>query len=116
KVIAPTEPKPDDLWDIPISLSLRAAKDLRDLLPMDEHSYIFGHGPAFSDGRAYVLYTALDEAKKTALYLMRIREFFDAPIDPRKDRLSRLVFAQVIEEQQARERRLLEVLVTLILF
>ena len=112
------EPKPerDLVWDIPIDFCLRGAKALRDQLRMGEQDYLHVAGAARADCREHVLYTALDEVKKTALYLMRLREFFDAPIDPRDNRLSRLVFLQVLEEQQARERRLMEVLVTLILF
>jgi hypothetical protein len=112
------EPKPerDPVWDIPIDFCLRGAKALRDRLHMDEQDYLHVAGAARADCRAHVLYTALDEVKKTALYLMRLREFFDAPIDPRENRVTRLVFSQVLEEQQARERRLMEVLATLILF
>jgi hypothetical protein len=73
-------------------------------------------GQAWHDARAYVLYTALDEVKKTSVYLMRLRELLDETFDTEPDRISRLVHTQVREEQEARIRRLLEVLLTLILF
>lgn len=118
KLAKALEPKPerDPIWDIPIDFCLRGAKALGDQLGMSEQDYLHVAGAARADCRAHVLYTALDEVKKTALYLMRLREFFDAPIDPRDNRVTRLVFSQVLEEQQARERRLMELLVTLILF
>jgi len=48
---------------------------------------------------------------------MRLREFFEGPaVSPRTDRLSRLIITHIVEEEDARVRRLLEVLVALILF
>jgi hypothetical protein len=109
-------PEPDPAWDIPIDFCLRGAKALREHLQIQEQDYLFVAGFSMADCRAYVLYTALDEVKKTALYLMRQRDFFDGPVDPRNNRLTRLIFSHILEEQRARERRLLEVLVTLTLF
>jgi hypothetical protein len=64
-----------------------------------------------------VIYTALDEVKKTSMQLVRLTESLDdQPLSPRSDRLDRLLVTQVIEEREARVRRLLEVLVMLILF
>ena len=112
------EPKPanDPAWEVPIDLGLKGAQALRDRLPIRELDYLRVAGSAMADARAYVIYTALDEVQKTAMYFMRLRDFFDQPIDPKDTLVSRLVFSQVLEEQRARERRLLEVLLTVVLF
>jgi hypothetical protein len=117
KAIEPPDPEKDKKWEVPIELSLKGAKALREKLPIDEDGYLFVAGPAWGDCRAYVLYTALDEVKKCAIYLMRLRELLDGPpVSPRDDRVSRLMFSQLLEEQNARKRRLIELLVTLVLF
>ena len=74
-------------------------------------------GSSFQDSRAYVIYTALDEIRKCAFYLMRILDLLDgSPISPNGDYINRLSFTQIIEDLDARERRLLEVLITLVLY
>jgi hypothetical protein len=116
-IIEPQKQEPSIDWDFPIDTSLRCAKALRDQLSLDEQTYLFVAGQALSDSRQYILYTALDEAKKTALYLMRVREFLSGPtVSPREHRIARLLTTQVLEEERARERRLIEVLVSLVLF
>jgi len=116
KSIEPHELEPDPKWDIPINIGLKTAAALRKCLKIDEQSYLFISGQAWHDTRDYVLYTALDEVKKTSTYLMRLRELYQETIPPPTDRISRLVLTQVNEEQESRIRRLLEVLLTLILF
>jgi hypothetical protein len=117
KAIEPVGFDPDPKWDIPISIGLKAASALRDCLGIDEQSYLHVAGQAWHDARAYILYTALDEVKNTSMYLMRLREVLEGPaVSPHTDRLSRLVITHLIEEEDARVRRLLEVLVALILF
>jgi hypothetical protein len=115
--IEPREAKPDPKWDIPIDLSLKGASALRTLLAVDEDSYLTVAGQSWGDPRAYVLYTALDEVKKTAMYLVRLRDLLQGPeLVPSEDRITRLLVTHLAEEQHARIRRLLEVLVLLILF
>jgi len=117
KFIEPSGPDSDTRWDLPIDFSLKGAAALREFVPIDEEGYLVVAAPAWGDSRAYVLYTALDEVKKSAIYLMRLREHLDGPpMSPREDRISRLLFTHVLEEESGRERRLLEVLVTLVLF
>lgn len=117
KAIEPADSETDCRWRLPIDLSLQGAKALRKQLSIDEPDYLFVAGPAWQDCRAYVLYTALDEVKKCAIYLMRLREPLEGPpVSPRDDRVSRLMISQILEEQNARERRLIELLLTLILF
>ncbi len=117
KRIEPREPEPDPKWDIPIDLSFKGASALRVLLSADEEMYLTAAGQSWADPRAYVLYTALDEVEKTAMYLLRLRDFMQGPeLAPREDRITRLLVTHVVEEQHARVRRLLEVLVVLILF
>ncbi len=115
--IAPRDSAPRSDWGILTLLVLKSAQDLRRPITLDEDSYLFIAGPAWSDSRQYVVYTALDEAKKTALYLMRLEELFKGPsVSPRENRISRLMLSHLIEEIRARERRLLELLVTMVLF
>ncbi len=110
-------PKLEPAWDFFIKQSLRGAAELRKHLPIDEASYLTSAGQTFTDARAYLVYTALDEVKKTSIYLTRLAELIDGPpLSPRTDRLERLVVTHALEEREARIRRLLEVLVMLILF
>ncbi|HOW86906.1 MAG TPA: hypothetical protein P5119_12980 [Candidatus Aminicenantes bacterium] len=117
KAIEPSRPEPDLFWDIPISSSLQAAKAIKAALPINESDYLFISGYSFSDCRSFLLYGILDEVMKVAIYLLRLQEFMSGPDIPQEeDLVSRLVTTYAIEEQHARERRLLEVLVALALF
>lgn len=112
--------EPDPVWDIPIELGLKTASALRKYLSIDEQYYIHVAGQSCSNPKEHVLYTALDEVKKTAMYLMRLQEFYQGGT-PKDDsdvgnRIIRLAGTQVTEEQEVRIRRLLEVLLTLVLF
>lgn len=119
RIASAIEPKglePDPDWDFRITTALRCAKALREKLTLDESTFLFVSGFSLSDPRQYIIYTALDEVKKTALYLMRLQEVFLDTVSPSENRIARLLTAQILEEARARERRLLEVLVSLILF
>lgn len=117
KRIEPQDPEPAPEWDVPIGISLQGAEAIREVLRVDEGSYLRVAGATWADPRSYVLSTALDEVTKTAMHLMRIREFLSGgTISPHDDRMSRLLVTHVLEELHARARRLLEVLVALILF
>ena len=111
----------DPLWDIPIGEGLRCAAELRNYLSVDEPKYLLFAGQALDDCRGYVLYIALDEVKKASIHLMRLRELLDEKEEAAQQsaddsRLFRLVNTSLLEEQQMRVRRLLEALVTLVLF
>ena len=112
----------DPAWDIPIGEGLRCAAELRNHLSIDERKYLLFAGQVLDDCRSYVLYIALDEVKKASIHLMRLRDLLD---EKEKDanqqstegsRLARLLTTSILEEQQMRVRRLLELLVTLIHF
>jgi len=119
-------PKRESVWDIPIGEGLRGAAELRKFLSISEKQYLSIAGPVLKDSRSYLLYIALDEVKKASIHLMRLRELFDDPDvgvesddDAKTDddnRLNRLLTTSILEEQQIRIRRLLELLVTLVLF
>jgi hypothetical protein len=110
-------PKLEPSWEFFIKQPLRGAAELRKHLSINEDTYLTTAPQAFPDARSYVIYTALDEVKKTSMHLMRLAELIDCPpFSPRSDRLDRLLVTQIIEEREARIRRLLEVLVMLILF
>jgi hypothetical protein len=113
----------DPLWDI-IGEGLRCAAELRNYLSVDEPKYLLFAGQALDDCRGYILYITLDEVKKASIHLMRLRDLLDekdekeeAPQQSADDsRLDRLLNTSLLEEQQMRVRRLLEALVTLVLF
>lgn len=110
----------DPVWDIPIGEGLRCAAELRNHLSVDEPKYLSIAGQALDDCRSYVLYIALDEVKKASIHLMRLRETLDEKEATKQStessRIARLLTTSILEEQQMRVRRLLELLVTLILF
>ncbi len=111
----------DSVWDLPIGEGLRCAAELRSHLSIDERKYLLFAGQVLDDCRSYVLYIALDEVKKASIHLMRLREVLDEKEAAKQkhaedDRLARLVTTSILEEQQMRVRRLLELLVTLIPF
>src|SRR5687767_887252 len=83
KRIDPGAPE-DPSWDIPINFGLRGAAELRGRLNIDEETYLTVAGQALGNARDYIVYTALDEVEKTAMYLMRLRELLQGePIKPR---------------------------------
>lgn len=110
----------DPVWDLPIGEGLRCAAELRNHLSIDERKYLLFAGQAVNNCRSYILYIALDEVKKASIHLMRLRDMLDdkedtkPPID--NSRIARLLTTSILEEQQMRVRRLLELLVTLTLF
>lgn len=110
----------DPVWDIPIGEGLRCAAELRKHLSIDETKYSLFAGQVLDDCRSHVLYIALDEVKKASIHLMRLRDLLDEKDSTKQSgkrgRLDRLLTTSVLEEQQMRVRRLLELLVTLILF
>ena len=117
KALEPKKPEPNPMWDIPIKASIRAAQALRTILTITEQDYLFISSHSFEDCRSFLLYGVLDEVMKVAIYLMRLQEFFDGPkVSPGEDLASRLTTMHIIEELHARERRLLEVLITLAMF
>jgi len=100
-----------------ISQALKGAAVLRGRLGITEELYLTVAGQALADARAYVLYTALDEVVKAAMYLMRLHDFLQGDaVSPRAGALDRVLVSHLVEEQDARLRRLLEVLLVLILF
>lgn len=110
-------PEPDDAFDWFIYEPLQCANALRAHMRLDEASYVGVAGQAHADARAYVVYTALDEVQKTSLWLIRMRELIQGDaVDPREGYVERLLHTHLIEERDARTRRLLETLVTLVLF
>ena len=103
--------------DFFISQALRGAALLRERLGITEALYLTVAGQTLADARAYVLYTALDEVVKAAMYLMRLHDFLQGePVSPRAGAMDRVLISHLVEEQDARLRRLLEVLLVLILF
>lgn len=104
-------------WDMYISLILKASDEIREKIKVDENSFLFVHGQLWADTRSYVVYTALDELQKICFYLIRMQETLEeGKVDPRTERLQRLLYEELVEDQYSKIRRLLEILITLILF
>ena len=111
------KPKADPRWDIPIGIGLQGASELRTAIGLTEEGYLRVAGQSHADARGYLLYTAADEVQKTAIYLMRLREYVQGEVmSPFQGQLERTIVTQVLEDSQARERRLLELLTVLVLF
>jgi len=104
-------------WEIPITMSLKASKILYDYIAISEEGFLYVAGSAWEDCRAYIIATALEEVEKSAMFLIQFQEKCEeSETFLNKDRYDRLIIIQTLEELYARERRLLEVLVSLILF
>ena len=106
-----------DRWKSFIDLGIRGAEELRAHLGVDENLFVRVAGQAVGDPKGYVLYAALDEVQKTAMHMMQLAELLSGDdVSPSADRMARLVITSIVEQQRARERRLVEVLVNLVLF
>lgn len=106
-----------DSWDIYIDWGIRGGNELRACLGVDEDMFVRTFGSAVFDTRGYFLYAAIDEVQKAAIHLMRLRELLSGDeINPLVDSASRLVVTAILEEAGARERRLTEILLNLVLF
>ena len=92
------------------------------MLGLNELSYRHVAGFSHGDTRAFYIYSVLDEIQKTGVALQRWAEALQglrdevSEIGGAQDRVERLVLEQLLEEQDLRRRRLLEVLVELICF
>ncbi|MEP7012019.1 MAG: hypothetical protein ABJC13_16965 [Acidobacteriota bacterium] len=109
-----------DSWDFFSSATTRGPYDLRQFLGLNEPDYRFSVGFSQENARSYFLYAALDEVSKTSVTIGRWAEFLDAPEDddPRDSfgHVKRVVLESVLDEQDFRRRRLLEVLIDLLCF
>jgi hypothetical protein len=98
-------------------MGLQGADELRRVIGLDEESYLRVAGQSHADVRGYILYTAADEVQKTSIYLMRLREYLQGDaVSPLAGQLDRVMITQVLEDSHTRQRRLVELLTTLVLF
>lgn len=110
-------PEKDKKWDFFIGQAIRCMGLLRETLAIDEGTYLIAAGQIVADPRAYVVYSMLDEVAKGALRLMRMQEFLQSStLESKAGVYERLINAHILEERDARVRRLLESLVVAILF
>lgn len=94
--------------------------DLRPLLNIDESSFRLVAGFSHEDARAFYLYAVLDEVQKVSVAIRQWSEFLGDQ-ESRKNfdttsHLNRTILESVLDEQDFRRRRLLEVLIDLICF
>lgn len=117
QAIATSDQESDLHWEVPITLCLQGGENLRYCLGLSEEDILFSAGYLFADARGYLLYRAADEVQKAGIYLMRLQEAVSEKLEETdKTHIPRLITTHLIEEQQARIRRLLELLVMLVLF
>lgn len=104
-------------YEMFIDWAIRGSEALREHVSINEEMFVRIHGQTVGDARAYFIYSALDECQKAGMHLMRLEQLLSGDeISPLADRPSRLVVESIIEEERARERRLVELLVNLTMF
>jgi hypothetical protein len=100
-------------WSFFLLVGVQGAEELRKELGLDESN--FRHlGPNLNrEPKQYFLYRVLDEIEKAALRIGYWKEYLS---EEGLDKLLRIDFESVIDDQQFRARKLAEVLVDAILF
>lgn len=98
----------------------KGAHELRKILDTDEDSFRTVSGYSHLDARSFYLFAVLDEIQKTSVAIRRWMEFLQdsqegQSVNP-KDPIRRVILESVLDEQDFRRRRLLEILVDLICF
>jgi hypothetical protein len=95
----------------------RGADELRQHLHLGEFDFRSAAGFSHEDARAFYLYTALDEVQKASVAIRQWSEFLGGAEEvDESEQLNRVLLEAVLDEQDFRHRRLLEVLIELICF
>lgn len=98
----------------------RGAHDLRESLGLKEPDFRMVAGYSHLDAKAFYLYAVLDEIQKTGVAIRQWMEFLEDPGDGvefnPEDQVHRMILESVLDEQDFRKRKLLEVLVDLVCF
>jgi hypothetical protein len=101
------------LWDFFLSVGVIGAEELRKELGLDELNFQHLAPTLNREPKKYFLYRVLDEIQKGAL---KIADWKDALSEADGDKLQRIDYETMIDDQQFRARKLAEVLVDAILF
>lgn len=114
--------KTPENWDFFIRATLHGARDLRDVLNLSENDFRSASGFSHADARAWYLYGALDEIMRANVVLRQWAELLVADDEGEESKqgdppyLRRVILETVLDEQDLRRRRLMELLVDLICF
>jgi hypothetical protein len=106
-------------WDFLIKAAIRGANDLRNSLHISELGFRKVVGYSHADARGYYLYAILDEVQKAGIAMIRWKDFLtyeDEDYNSDEDQLSRIILESIIEEQSLWQRKLSEVLISLVCF
>jgi hypothetical protein len=103
----------EKLWDFCLAVGVQGAEELRKELGLDELNFRRLAPNLNREPKRYFLYRVLDEIQKAALKIAYWREYLSEE-DP--DKLQRIDYETIIDDQQFRARKLAEVLVDAILF
>jgi len=101
------------LWDFCLSVGVQGADELRKELGLDELNFRRLAPNLNREPKRYFLYRVLDEIQKAALKIVYWKEYL-SEVEP--DKLQRIDYETIIDDQQFRARKLAEVLVDAILF
>jgi len=110
------------LWDFFIQLGIKGAQDLRKELKISESEFIKTAPYAHLDPSNCFFYRVLDETQKASLNISQWKDYISEGFDSSKTKdeegqqIDRLSIECVLDDQQFRIRKLIEVLVETILF
>lgn len=111
---------PTDREEFFCDATWRGTHDLRDILRLQESDFRMVAGYSHLDARSFYLYAVLDEIQKAGVAIRQWMEFLEDPRDGLrfnpKDQTHRMILESVLDEQDFRQRKLLEILVDLICF
>ncbi len=99
-----------------IDICLKGANDLRNILHMDDNSYLRLFFTAHNDARKYFIYGVLDELEKAGVALMGYQEVLKDTSGDTHDRVSRNVSSSIVDQEMVWVRKLTEIMAELILF
>lgn len=103
----------EKLWGLYIAVGVQGADDLRKELGLDELNFRRLASNLNQEPKRYFLYRVLDEIQKAALKIVHWKEYLS---EEEPDKLQRIDYETIIDDQQFRARKLVEVLVDTILF
>ena len=105
--------KEEQLWGFCLAAGVQGADDLRKELGLDEPNFRHLSPNLNGEPKKYFLYRVLDEIQKAA---MKIADWKESLSEIEPDKMQRIDYETIIDEQQFRARKLVEVLVDAILF
>jgi hypothetical protein len=103
----------EKLWDLFLAVGVQGTDDLRKELGLDELNFRRLAPNLNQEPKRYFLYRVLDEIQKATLKIAYWKEYLS---EEEPDKLQRIDYETIIDDQQFKARKLAEVLVDAILF